>query len=336
MLPTYSPTRHLTYWLQLHFFVRYINSGHAHVRYRIGKNLTGTPRYASINNHDGVEQSRRDDLESLGYVFMYFVRGSLPWQGLRAKNKIMKFQKIHHKKVQVSLDELCAGFPPEFKAYLHYCRRLAFEESPDYTYLKGLFKKVMINEGFKLDSKFDWMVSAEDARESKESKQRSQYTRGGGGEKSSPPPKINNHTSNVGNRPGSSRQQKSRAGDLRLVYNGGSRTSGDRANSAPSHRQRQDNLRPAMQRNDSIRGLRKKASDSSNPAHTGTHLPRTANGSQTARAAERTTNSTSTGMRNTGFLSARAVSSSKDVSGRPSTASSQQKKTFKLGERVII
>jgi casein kinase 1 len=146
---------------------KYINSAHAHVRYRIGKNLTGTPRYASINNHDGVEQSRRDDLESLGYVFLYFVRGSLPWQGQRAKNKIAKFQLIHHKKVQVSLDELCAGFPPEFKAYLNYCRRLAFEESPDYTYLKALFKKVMISEGFKLDAKFDWMITPAEMQESK-------------------------------------------------------------------------------------------------------------------------------------------------------------------------
>ncbi|KAJ6638026.1 Casein kinase I isoform alpha [Pseudolycoriella hygida] len=110
-----------------------------HIAYREDKNLTGTARYASINAHLGIEQSRRDDLESLGYVMMYFNRGSLPWQGLKATTKKQKYERISEKKMSTPIEVLCKGFPAEFAMYLNYCRTLRFDESPDYMYLRQLF-----------------------------------------------------------------------------------------------------------------------------------------------------------------------------------------------------
>ncbi|KAG6496729.1 hypothetical protein ZIOFF_044599 [Zingiber officinale] len=127
-------------------------STHQHIPYRENKNLTGTARYASVNTHLGIEQSRRDDLESLGYVLMYFLRGSLPWQGLKAGTKKQKYERISEKKA------LCRGYPTEFASYFHYCRSLRFEDKPDYAYLKRLYRELFIREGFQFDYVFDWTI----------------------------------------------------------------------------------------------------------------------------------------------------------------------------------
>lgn len=133
-------------------------STHQHIPYRENKNLTGTARYASMNTHLGIEQSRRDDLESLGYLLMYFLRGSLPWQGLKAGNKKQKYEKISEKKVSTSIEALCRGYPTEFSSYFHYCRSLRFDDKPDYAYLKRLFRDLFIREGFQFDYVFDWTI----------------------------------------------------------------------------------------------------------------------------------------------------------------------------------
>ncbi|XP_039032586.1 casein kinase 1-like protein 9 [Hibiscus syriacus] len=129
-----------------------------HIPYRENKNLTGTARYASVNTHLGIEQSRRDDLESLGYMLMYFLRGSLPWQGLKAGTKKQKYDKISEKKVSTPIEVLCKSYPPEFVSYFQYCRSLRFEDKPDYSYLKRLFRDLFIREGYQFDYVFDWTV----------------------------------------------------------------------------------------------------------------------------------------------------------------------------------
>ncbi|CAN1245156.1 Casein kinase 1-like protein 10 [Linum grandiflorum] len=131
---------------------------HKHIPYRENKNLTGTARYASVNTHLGIEQSRRDDLESLGFVLMYFLRGSLPWQGLKAGTKKQKYDRISEKKVQTSVDTLCKSYPSEFVTYFKYCHSLRFEDKPDYSYMKRLFRDLFIREGFQFDYVFDWTV----------------------------------------------------------------------------------------------------------------------------------------------------------------------------------
>ena len=109
--------------------------------------LTGTARYASINTHLGIEQSRRDDMESLGYVLMYFLRGSLPWQGLKAATKRQKYEKISEKKMSTPIESLCKGYAPEFVTYFQYCRSLRFDDKPDYSYLRKLFRDLFAREG---------------------------------------------------------------------------------------------------------------------------------------------------------------------------------------------
>ncbi|XP_025837153.1 casein kinase I isoform X2 [Agrilus planipennis] len=127
-----------------------------HIPYRENKNLTGTARYASINTHLGIEQSRRDDVESLGYVLMYFNRGSLPWQGLKAATKRQKYERISEKKMSTPIEELCKGYPVEFPTFLNFCRQLRFEERPDYSYLRQLFRTLFHRQGFTYDYVFDW------------------------------------------------------------------------------------------------------------------------------------------------------------------------------------
>jgi len=154
---------------------------HKHIAYREHKNLTGTARYASINTHIGIEQSRRDDLESLGYVVMYFLRGSLPWQGLKANTKKQKYERILERKMATSPEQLCKGFPSEFRSYFEYCRALRFDDRPDYSYLKRLFSELFLRKGFTDDAMFDWTILNMQQERSRQQQQQQQQAEGGGG-----------------------------------------------------------------------------------------------------------------------------------------------------------
>ena len=133
-----------------------------HIPYRDGKSLTGTARYASINTHLGIEQSRRDDIEALGYMMVYFMKGSLPWQGMVINDPKKKYDRIKQLKYDIKLEDLCAGLPKECIHFIQYARDMKFEDRPDYDFLRGLLRKAAKNNGLRFDSsKFDWIVKEE-------------------------------------------------------------------------------------------------------------------------------------------------------------------------------
>ena len=132
-----------------------------HIPYKDGKSIIGTIRYVSIYTHFGIEQSRRDDIESLGYILVYFAKGSLPWQGIKAKTKKEKYKIIMDKKAESKPEVLCSGLPDEFRQYFEYIRGLEFAEKPDYALLKGLFSKLMVKLELVNDSCFDWCKPVE-------------------------------------------------------------------------------------------------------------------------------------------------------------------------------
>ncbi len=141
---------------------------HEHIPYKDGKKLTGTARFASIKTHLGIEQSRRDDVECLGYTLIYLAKGTLPWQGVKEANKQEKYNRIGEKKSTTPIRELCDGLPPEFGSYMHYCAALGFEDKPDYTNLKRCFRACFVRGGFEAGFCFDWENRRRTSASSKE------------------------------------------------------------------------------------------------------------------------------------------------------------------------
>ena len=120
------------------------------------RKITGTARYASINALRGYEQSRRDDLESVGYVLIYFLKGKLPWMGIEAKTKEQKYKKILQKKIDIPTKDLCEYLPEEMEIILDYVKNLEYKENPDYEMLRGYFNSMIRKEHSKFDYIYDW------------------------------------------------------------------------------------------------------------------------------------------------------------------------------------
>ena len=120
------------------------------------KKLTGTARYASINALEGYEQSRRDDMEAVGYVMAYLLRGGLPWQGLKIKTKENKYKNILEKKKEISSSELFKGFPSEFAEILDNVKQLEYEDEPEYEMLRNKLISLCKRLNYKFDYIYDW------------------------------------------------------------------------------------------------------------------------------------------------------------------------------------
>ena len=129
-----------------------------HIPLKENRNLTGTARYASCNAHNGLEQSRRDDMESIAYVILYFFRKKLPWQGLKCKDKNEKHAKIKELKMSITPEKLFEGIPKEFADYLTMVKKLGFEDEPAYKSYIRMFNKLFKAKEFEMDYIYDWVT----------------------------------------------------------------------------------------------------------------------------------------------------------------------------------
>lgn len=145
---------HHVYLIDFGLSKRY-RDGDTHIPFKDGKSMVGTARYCSVHTHLGFDQSRRDDMEALGYLLVYFLKGTLPWQGLTATAST-RVARIAAVKMDTSASDLCKGLPFEFAAYVHYTRSLPFTACPDYSYLRSLFRSLYIRLGYEDDGIFDW------------------------------------------------------------------------------------------------------------------------------------------------------------------------------------
>lgn len=148
-------SNNVLYTIDMGLCKKFITGDRQHLPLIKTKNFVGTPRYASINSHRGMELSRRDDLESILYMLIYFAKGRLPWQGLANPDGIDPKQLIYQCKIKTPLSKLCAGLPYEFLQIAEYIRGLDFEAQPNYRFIYGLLDTVHKNMTTDV-TEYDW------------------------------------------------------------------------------------------------------------------------------------------------------------------------------------
>lgn len=136
----------------------YKNSKNIHIPYTEGNPLISKARYASINSHFGIQQSRRDDLESIFYMCIYFLNHPLPWQQIQQTTKQDRLQKILERKVNTPVLYLCKSLPEEFCTLVNYSRSLRFEQTPNYSYIKSIINEIISKEGISHNCIYDWVL----------------------------------------------------------------------------------------------------------------------------------------------------------------------------------
>ena len=121
------------------------------------KKIDGTTNFLSLNAMRGNEQSRKDELESLGYMYIYLAKGELPWSNIKCHKIEDMITKTGIMKSKISVENLCQKLPNEFCQYMNYVKKLSFEQKPDYEYLRNLFKNVLFKNKERLDNIFSWV-----------------------------------------------------------------------------------------------------------------------------------------------------------------------------------
>lgn len=147
-------TTNTIYMIDFGLSRRYIDDNGENLPISSGHNITGSVRYSSIHVHSGVIGTRRDDLESLGYMILYLCIGKLPWQGIYHESQMTRYELIGRYKLH-TLEELFPSVPSELIHYLNYCRDLTFDETPNYDYIRSILSPLYIHCS---NTDYDWIL----------------------------------------------------------------------------------------------------------------------------------------------------------------------------------